>query len=97
MTKTSDHLDMTTAPLRIASVRLQVRDLKVVSAFYQSVLGLSVIAADDRRVTLGTGGAVLLELVGDSALAARDRRQAGLFHTAFLMPSRGTCPAGWHM
>ncbi|SIT73741.1 VOC family protein [Pontibaca methylaminivorans] len=88
MTTATEYFDMTAAPLRIGTVRLKVRDLDAVSAFYQSVLGLSPVETDEHRVTLGTGGTPLLELVGDPSLDALDPRQAGLFHTAFLMPTR---------
>ena len=80
--------DMSTASLRIGAVRLKVRDLEAVSTFYQTVLGLSPMETGHDRITLGTRATSLLELRGDLALAPDDPRQAGLFHTAFLMPSR---------
>jgi len=88
MTIATDFFDMNAAPLRIGTVRLKVRDLGVVSAFYQSVLGLSPVETGKDRIMLGTAGTLLLELVGDPNLAPLDPRQAGLFHTAFLMPTR---------
>lgn len=88
MTAATDFFDITAAPLRIGTVRLKVRDLNAVSTFYQTVLGLSPVATGDHRISLGTGGTPLLELVGDPGLAPLDPRQAGLFHTAFLMPTR---------
>ncbi|WP_374396297.1 VOC family protein [Tabrizicola sp.] len=88
MTIAADYFDMTAAPMRIGAVRLKVRDLGAVSAFYQSVLGLSPVATGEDRITLGTAGTPLLKLVGDPDLAPLDPRQAGLFHTAFLMPTR---------
>ena len=88
MTTANDFFDMKAAPLRIGTVQLKVRDLDAVSTFYQSVLGLSPVATGDHMITLGTGGTPLLELVGDPNLAPLDPRQAGLFHTAFLMPTR---------
>lgn len=84
----TDQFDMRAAPMRIGTVGLKVRDLGAVSAFYLSVLGLKAMAIGDNRVTLGTGMLPLLELVGDHAFAPHDPGQAGLFHTAFLMPSR---------
>ena len=78
--------DITAAPLRIASVRLKVRDLDAVSAFYQTVPGLSQIDSSASRATLGTGSTPLLELLGDPSLAPLDPRQAGLFHADFLLP-----------
>ncbi|MFC6486370.1 VOC family protein [Nitratireductor sp. GCM10026969] len=88
MTIATDFFDLNAAPMRIGAVRLKVRDLDAVSTFYRAVLGLSPIARGEHRITLGTGGTPLLELVGDPSLAPLDPRQAGLFHTAFLMPSR---------
>lgn len=88
MTKANDYFDMNAVPLRIDAVRLKVRDLDAVSDFYQRVLGLIPLAKENGSVTLGTDATPLLKLEGDPALRPRDRRQAGLFHTAFLMPSR---------
>lgn len=81
--------DMKAAPLRIGRVGLRVRDLATVADFYRKMLGLQTVEQGVGRVTLGAGGVPLLELEGDARLAPLDRRQAGLFHTAFLMPSRG--------
>ncbi len=88
MTINNDIFDMHVAPLRVGTVRLKVRDLDAVSTFYQSVLGLSPVANSEQRVTLGVGGIPLLELEGDPTLSPLDPRQAGLFHAAFLMPTR---------
>lgn len=94
MATASDILDLKTTPMRIGIVRLKVRDLARVSDFYQRVLGLRPLATGDETVTLGTGETPLLELAGDTSLAPRDPRAAGLFHTAFLLPSRADL-AGW--
>jgi catechol 2,3-dioxygenase len=88
MTDTSAFFDMQAAPMRIGTVRLKVRDLAAVASFYRRVLGLGTIEAHGNRVVLGSGATPLLELAGDPTLAPRDPRQAGLFHTAFLMPTR---------
>lgn len=88
MTINNDIFDMHVAPLRVGTVRLKVRDLDAVSTFYQSVLGLSPVANSEQRITLGVGGIPLLELEGDPTLSPLDPRQAGLFHAAFLMPTR---------
>tara|TARA_R110002020_G_scaffold448986_1_gene661938 strand:- start:935 stop:1789 length:855 start_codon:yes stop_codon:yes gene_type:complete len=79
---------MNAAPIRIGTVTLRVRDLDAVSSFYQRVLGLTSIADSDKNITLAANGTPLIRLYGDPALSPRDPRQAGLFHTAFLMPSR---------
>lgn len=88
MTKANDYFDMSRTPLRIDTVGLAVRNLDTVSDYYQRVLGLVPLAREKGSVTLGTDNTPLLKLDGDPALRPRDRRQAGLFHTAFLMPSR---------
>lgn len=80
--------DLGAAPMRIGRVRLKVRDLVGVSSFYQDVLGLVPVAQSAGRVVLGVPGKPLLELVGDPGLMPLDRREAGLFHAAFLLPDR---------
>ncbi len=76
------------APLDVARVALVVNDLGSVASFYQSALGLDRLGAEGEEVRLGVGGRVLLELRGDLAAPRATRREAGLFHTAFLLPSR---------
>jgi catechol 2,3-dioxygenase len=76
------------APLRIGRVRLRVRDPGAVSRFYQSVIGLAVLDRGPRGITLGVGSVALLELLADPAASPRNPRDAGLFHTAFLLPTR---------
>ena len=88
MTKASEFFDMSAAPMRVGKVLLKVRDLEAVSGFYRNVLGLTVMATDGHGATLGTGNTPLVVLKADAALAPRDRRQPGLFHTAFLMARR---------
>ncbi|GAA0596281.1 VOC family protein [Craurococcus roseus] len=82
--------DLGTAPMRIGRVRLRVRDCAGVAGFYRDVLGLVPLEEAAGRVVLGAAGTALLELVGDPSLAPLDRRQAGLFHTAFLLPDRAS-------
>ena len=88
MTNATEFFDMSAAPMRIGKVKLKVRDLEAVSSFYQSVIGLKEIARSDREATLGTSNTSLLVLEADPAFIPGDQRQAGLFHTAFLMPTR---------
>jgi catechol 2,3-dioxygenase len=77
-----------TAPLRIGAVHLRVRDLAGVSAYYQRIIGLTVLEQGADKATLGVGAVPLLVLQSDPAAQARNPRHAGLFHTAFLLPSR---------
>ena len=76
------------APVEIASVTLTVHDLPKVAAFYEHLLGLHRLSSDGATVRLGLGNEVLIELRGDKAARQSAPREAGLFHTAFLMPSR---------
>ena len=88
MTVATEHFDMSAAPMRIGTVRLKVRDLDAVSDFYQRMLGLVPLEKGKSGAILGTDSTPLLKLDGDAALRPCDQRQAGLFHTAFLMPTR---------
>ena len=76
------------APIEIGRVILTVHDLARLAAFYEQVLGLARLSSDGSAALLGAGDRVLLELRGDRAARRADRREAGLFHTAFLMPAR---------
>lgn len=75
------------APIDVEHVALVVRDLDKVATFYQRVLGLEPQSSDGEVRTLGARGTTLLELRQDKAAKVRDPREAGLFHTAFLLPS----------
>lgn len=93
MIVTNDAFDITQSKLRIGRVRLRLRDLESGAAFYEKMLGLHRISAEAGRVVLGTAKAALLELIEDTEAAARNPRDAGLFHTAFLLPSRASLGA----
>lgn len=74
--------------LRIGGVALAVRDPDRVAAFYRDVIGLEVIAQDGDAIRLGAGGSVFLDLLHRPGALLDDPATAGLFHTAFLLPSR---------
>lgn len=75
------------APIDIGHVALVVRDLDAVASYYRDVIGLEPLSADGETRLLGVGNRTLLELRQDKAARVRDPRSAGLFHTAFLLPS----------
>lgn len=77
-----------TAPMQIGMVTLNVRQLDIVADYYRALLGLEVLGRDGSTLRLGVGDTALLELRGDETLTPAGKRSAGLFHTAFLMPSR---------
>ena len=76
------------APLEIGRVALTVNDLPAVRDFYLAALGLEPLGGDGGVALLGAAGRPLLELREDRSARRRSAREAGLFHTAFLLPSR---------
>ena len=75
------------AATQIGRAALRVTDLDRQVAFYRDVVGLELQARTDATATLGAGGTPLLELERDTDAGSRGNR-AGLFHTAFRVPSR---------
>ena len=75
-------------PLHIGSVALIARDLDRLAAYYTKLLGLTALKRTADGVVLGTGSVPLLELIHRPDALPDDTREAGLYHTAFLMPSR---------
>lgn len=73
--------------LSIGTVALTVHEIDRVRLFYETVVGLALLSQDGETAKLGTEGNVLLELRRDTAARRRSPREAGLFHTAFLLPS----------
>jgi catechol 2,3-dioxygenase len=76
------------APIHLGAVGMTVRDLNRLTAYYRDLLGLTVLAQSPRAVTLGVDGVALLELNHKPETLPDDPREAGLYHTAFLMPTR---------
>ena len=75
-------------PMRVGMVTLRVRKLDPVADFYRDVIGLAVMERDATSATLGAGGVKLLVLEAHPNAADEQKRAAGLYHTAFLMPTR---------
>ncbi len=80
--------EATARPLSMGKVVLTVNDLDRVAAFYEQAVGLHRLKGDAASAEFGAGDAVLLELRRDAAARRRSPREAGLFHTAFLLPTR---------
>jgi catechol 2,3-dioxygenase len=92
--------------LRISAVRLAVSDLARSIAFYARVLGLALISRDGQAAMLGAGvehPALTLSALADPTPASP--HDTGLFHVAWLHPSRAALAAtvrrvlgaGWHI
>lgn len=75
------------APISIGQVALTVRDLDQTAAFYEDVIGLGLIERSGESALLGTDSAALIELRQDRK-ARPFPSEAGLFHTAFLLPTQ---------
>jgi catechol 2,3-dioxygenase len=73
----------------IGAVRLTVSDLARSQSFYERAIGLQASELEDGTIALRVSGeSPLIELRGDSAAPALDRRATGLYHQAILVPSR---------
>lgn len=77
-----------TTPTHIGRIGLVARDAPTLARYYREVVGLDEIANAGGYITLGVGGRPLLEVEQSSAVRPDDPRSAGLYHTAFLLPSR---------
>lgn len=75
-------------PLHIGAIGLIARDLDRLTDFYHDLLGLSVQERDPRKARLGVGDVTLIEIEHRPDAKPDDPATAGLYHTAFLMPTR---------
>ena len=77
-------LDRQTVPGLVA---LNVGNLNEMSDFYQKVIGLTLLKKNQETVLLGAGSRPLVKLIQVNHPLPRSRK-TGLYHTAFLLPSR---------
>jgi catechol 2,3-dioxygenase len=75
-------------PVHVGQAHLVVADLAMVGSYYQQVLGLERLEQSASGLVLGAGGKPLISLTTRSDAARAPANAAGLFHNAFLMPSR---------
>jgi catechol 2,3-dioxygenase len=75
-------------PLHIGAVGLVARNLDLLTDYYRTLLGLTVLERSDRVARLGVAGVALIEIEHRPNAKPDDAREAGLYHTAFLMPTR---------
>lgn len=75
-------------PAYVDHAQLVVQDLPTVSAWYQKIMGLKPIEAGKSGETLGVIGRPLLTLTAEGNAVRAPRNAPGLFHNAFLVPSR---------
>lgn len=75
-------------PMRVGMVTLRVRNLDLVADYYRDAIGLTIMQRTPTGARLGAGGVPLLDLSRRANAPAEARNAAGLYHTAFLMPTR---------
>jgi catechol 2,3-dioxygenase len=88
MPKQASPLQSHQAPVHIGSVTLRARNMAALAAFYESSIGLVRVTETADGITLGSGGVGYLHLLSTPDATPEPRGSAGLFHTAFLLPSR---------
>lgn len=77
-----------TTPISIARVGLKAQNAEALAAYYRKVVGLDEMSRSGNTITLGAHGRPLLVIEEDELAKPDDPKSAGLFHTAFLLPSR---------
>lgn len=76
------------APIHVGTVGLRTRDAETLAAWYQANVGLTEVSRDGATLWMGAGDVPLLALTEVEGLTLAAPHDAGLFHTAFLLPSR---------
>ncbi len=77
-----------TTPISISRVGLKARDAEALAGFYEALLGFEELSRSGGEIALGAAGRELLSIESAPKAKPDDPRGAGLFHTAFLLPSR---------
>ncbi|QPC87897.1 VOC family protein [Mesorhizobium sp. NBSH29] len=77
-----------TTPIRVGRVGLKARNAESLAAYYRHVIGLVELSRNGGTIELGAGERPLLSIEANPLGLPDDPRSAGLFHTAFLMPTR---------
>lgn len=73
----------------MGTVHLRVRDVAAMTSFYEDVLGFQVLAEDGATTALAAvPGRPLLVLHAAPGASPPEKDSAGLYHVAFLLPSR---------
>jgi catechol 2,3-dioxygenase len=76
------------ADTRVGRVALRVAALDEVTAFYQTVVGLTVFDRGSATTTLGAGDTPMVVLEATPDAPPRRRTGTGLYHVAVRVPSR---------
>lgn len=74
--------------ISIDHITLKVHDLEALTDFYESMLGMEIIKEDKDYAEIGRKNRILLKLFRDEKALKESPRSVGLYHVAFLLPSR---------
>ncbi len=76
--------------IQLGAVTLNVNNLEIQGRFYEEVIGLHIIEESSQKISLGIKetGEILLNLLPLEPKKNR-LRETGLYHVAFLLPTRG--------
>lgn len=77
-----------TTPMHVREAALKVKNLDNMLAYYRQVMGFTEISRSNSTITLGAGGVPLLHLIHTPEAEYESQSSAGLFHIAYLMPTR---------
>ncbi len=75
-------------PLHIGAIGLIARDLDRLTNYYRDLLGLTVLERRRHACPARRRGVTLIEIEHRPDAKPDDPAEAGLYHTAFLMPTR---------
>ncbi|MFB9325162.1 VOC family protein [Paenibacillus aurantiacus] len=76
--------------IKLGEVKLKVSDLPRSIRFYEDIVGLTLLAREEKTASLGVDGSaplLVLEEVRDAVILPR-RSASGLYHFAILVPTR---------
>ncbi len=76
------------SPIFPLAATLIARDAEALARFYEEKLGFARVAQEGDIITLGAGGVGFLNIRHQPAARRNDGHGSGLFHIAFLVPSR---------
>jgi len=77
-----------TTPTHVGRIGIVARDAKALATYYRDIVGLTLLSDAGQHITMGVGDRSLMEIEQSAAVRPDDPRSAGLYHTAFLLPSR---------
>lgn len=72
----------------VSSIELRVLNLNRSIEFYTKTIGMKLLSRTDKKANFGTDNSVLLSLIEIENGHPTDTRFAGLYHVAYLVPSR---------